>query len=441
MIFIQHHREQFRCIHGKGLSLSLLCVNVACNSRQFLVLLEQDLRGKLSEHRYLRWRTSLWQRKLLRRCARCYSCRRCRGRRCRQRLLFGEFLIKTLRTGSMLGLANFLYSFAASACHWILSCVKTSTDAVVPTSSLHSSDGCVAQAFFCGLPAPPRPGTSVVQDCRFFALKCACPSISRSGMSCTWPHYDVMMSQTLAWSLLCSIATLFVPALLLHILQFQSILTPGWYGSKLQAYTVLVALHTLDCIVQCTKQRPQFLLCCLWLYVVLVDISIFALLGPTGKQQCRCLASRLMCQLRFVNILRSRGYSSNYFSWMSFLPQSMTVTLDSAMTKGERLNYRARRLMCRMVCPGGLVIYPQPPTPSSLIRGASRPLPRGHRSQSISRSPLRLLIFVLLALGLWAGHNLRDSFVLHEYPAAPLAPKVLLAHLAWCIYGEEVAVF
>ena len=36
--------------------------------------------------------------------------------------------------------------------------------------------------------------------CRFFALKCTCPYISRSGMSCTWPHYDVMMSQTLAWS-------------------------------------------------------------------------------------------------------------------------------------------------------------------------------------------------------------------------------------------------
>ena len=92
MIFIQHHREQFRRIHSEGLSLSLLCVSVACNSRQFLVLLEQDLRGKLdSEHRYLRWRTSLWQRKLLRRCARCYSCRRCRGRRHRQRLLLEIF--------------------------------------------------------------------------------------------------------------------------------------------------------------------------------------------------------------------------------------------------------------------------------------------------------------------------------------------------------------
>ena len=41
-----------------------------------------------------------------------------------------------------------------------------------------------------------------------------------------------------------------------------------------------------------------------------------------------------MCQLRFVNILRNTGYSSNYFSWMSFLPQSMTVMWDSAMTMG-----------------------------------------------------------------------------------------------------------
>ena len=255
-------------------------------------------------------------------------------------------------------------------------------------------------------------------------------------MSCTWPHYDVMMSQTLAWSchsvrpgasLAHSAISVYSYSWMVR-LKYASVHCAGcsaYIGLHRSVYQATSSIPILLYVVICCA-CGYFHFCIAWAYRQTAMPKSYESTDVPAQIRQHLAQHRVQQQL----------FQLDEFS----APINDSDVGQCNDDGGERLNYGARRLMYRMLRPAGLVISPQPPTPSSLTRGASRPLPRGHRSQSISLSPLRLLIFVLLALGLWDGHNLRDSFVLHEY-AAPWAPKVLLVHLAWCICGEEVAVF
>ena len=206
---------------------------------------------------------------------------------------------------------------------------------------------------------------------------------------------------------------------------FSNTPTCSWSGSNPSGLSQTFLLgYILQCVVRCTRQLLQFLCCYMWLDIAPVNTYTFALLGPTGNQQCRCLTGQRMFQPRFVNISHNRGCNSSYL-----------IQLDefSAPVHDSDVDHRSQRLMCHILCPDDLVLRPPLSILCRLIRSASRLLPCGHRGQSISQSLLRFLIFVLPAPMQGVGpdlQDLRDSFALHE-SAARMAPKVLVACLVW----------